>query len=132
MSILKKNIIIYCLLDVSYLLLSIHMIISYYIPNTFDWLAFIPFVIVFALGGYGLLIYRSKNQTVLPISEKQYQWTRRLMFAFNIIYVLFMIIIPDPKTYPALLSIGFGCVLAAISMSALNIHVSILRQAKLS
>ncbi len=122
----RKNIIIYCLLDIAYVILSVNVIVLYYIPEAVDWYGYIPFIIIFALGGYGLFIYRSQSNAVLPISKQQYQWTRILTFAFLTIYVAEMIIIPDPSTYQATLSILIGSILGVIAVISLVMHVYML------
>lgn len=126
MSIQKKNIIILVLLDIAYVLLSINVVLSYYLTDTASWYAYIPFVLILTLGLTGFLIYRRKSEALLPISKTQYLLTRVLTVTFLIVYVLQMIIIPNPQEYQASLSIGMGSFLAAIGLSALLLHLYIL------
>lgn len=126
MSIHKKNIIILVLLDLAYLLLSMDIILSYYILDSVRWYAYIPFSIVLVIGIVGFFIYRRNNEAVLPISKRAYTLTRVLTLAFLIVYVIQMIIVPNPQDYQAVFSILIGSFLAAIGLSALILHCYIL------
>ena len=121
MSIHKKNIIIFILLDIAYFILSVNTIVSYYIPESANWYAFLPFIMILTLGGYGLFIYRGKTNQVLPITKNQYMATRILTLTFLIVYVVQMILIPDPLAYPALLSIIIGSFLAVVACVGLGL-----------
>ena len=126
MSILKRNIIIFCFLDIAYLILSGNIILSYFIPESADWYGFIPFIIIITLGGYGLFIYRRPSKAILPITKWQYTWTRVLTFTFLAVYVVQMIILPDLSEYPVQLSIIVGGFLGAIGLASLILHSTIL------
>ncbi len=128
MSIYKKNIIILLLLDIAYLILSANIIISPFIPGSVTWYTFVPFVMILALGGYGLFVYRRQSNTVLTIANGQYTFTRVLTFAFLMIYVVQMIVVQNPEDNPSLLSILVGGFLTIISLTLLILHVRVLLQ----
>ncbi len=126
MSILKKNMIILALLDISYMIISLDIIWSYYLEDTAAWYAYIPFAVILLIGMVGLFIYRKMRQDLLPITTLEHTLTRVLMFAFLIIYVVQMIIIPDYQDYPATLPILMSSFLAALGLVSLVLHSYIL------
>lgn len=128
MSIHKKNIIIFTLLDIAYIILSANIILAYYLYDNVSWYAYIPFAIILVIGIIGILVYRKESNVLLPITKWQYTLTRVLSLSFLIIYVIQMLIIPDPTAYRPILSIIIGSFLAAIGFVALSLHLSILKK----
>ncbi len=126
MSIHKKNIIILSLLDVAYVILSINIVLSYYLGETTSWYAYIPFAIILIIGAVGLLVYRKQTEALLPIAKWQYTLTRVLTLAFLIVYVVQMLLVPNPREYQASLSILIASFLGVISLVSLSLHIYIL------
>lgn len=128
MSIHKKNIIIFILLDIAYLILSVNVILNYYLSESASWYSYIPLALIVMIGVVGLLINRKNDQALLPISKFQYQLTRAFTLSYLVVYVIQMFIIPKPLDYPAILSILVGSFLGLIGLSALSLHVYILQK----
>ena len=126
MSIHKKNIIILILLDIAYVLLSVNIVLSYYFADNTSWYAYLPFVVILGLGIGGYILYRKDSQALLPITKWQFTFTRILTFAFLIVYLVQMFVIPNPTDYQVALSYLVGGVLMLIALGGLSLHLYIL------
>jgi hypothetical protein len=94
MKVYRKSLIVQMLLFFAFLLMGGNVIFSHFVPTEeFEWFYLIFLATFVIFGVVGFLIYKSPNQKVCDITQKQISMIRYLLYGYFFVYIAQLVLV---------------------------------------
>lgn len=90
MQIYRKGLIVQLLLFIVFFIMGLNVLISYFIGEEAPWLSFVVMGILILFGVGGFIYYRSNDQTIHLITQKELSLIKYLLYIFFFFYLAYI------------------------------------------
>ncbi len=92
MKVYRKSLVVQLLLFIMFFAMGAYTLGIHYLGKAHPWIVYVIFGLLVALGIVGFIIYKSSDNTVVAITEKELKTIRYLIYGYFAVYLLQMII----------------------------------------
>lgn len=92
MKVYRKSLVIQLLLFTMFFAMGAYTLGIHYLGEAYPWIVYVIFGLLIVLAIVGFIIYRSSDNTVVVITEKELRTVRYLIYGYFAVYLLQMII----------------------------------------
>jgi hypothetical protein len=125
MQIYKKGLRVQILLFGIFVFMGLNIILNYYLLEDYPWISFLGFPLLIAAFVFGIIMYRSKDQSVSIITPKEVKTIKYLMYGYFLIYLVRLVIASNETINQEIVSLISGIALMAIALVGIYIQMKI-------
>jgi hypothetical protein len=125
MQIYKKGLRVQILLFGIFVFMGLNIILNHYLLADFPWISFLGFPLLIAAFVFGIIMYRSKDQSVSIITPKEVKTIKYLMYGYFLIYLARLVIAGNQTVNQEIISLVSGIALMLIATVGIYIQVKI-------
>jgi hypothetical protein len=125
MQIYKKGLRVQILLFGIFVFMGLNIILNYYLLEDYPWISFLGFPLLIAAFVFGIIMYRSKDQSVSIITPKEVKTIKYLMYGYFLIYLVRLVIASNETMNQEIVSLISGIALMVIALIGIYIQIKI-------
>lgn len=128
MGIYRKNVKMQMVLFIAFLILGINVFLQYALSEVAPWYRYVMLGVSIIFIVIIILIYKSEDQKIIEISQKDFKNIRLLLYAYFFVYVADIVMTGIAAINQQILSIFAALVLVVISGNGFIIHAKLLNK----
>ncbi|QWB95671.1 hypothetical protein KHQ89_06925 [Mycoplasmatota bacterium] len=128
MGIYRKNVKMQMVLFIAFLILGINVFLQYALSEVAPWYRYVMLGVSIIFIVIIILIYKSEDQKIIEISQKDFKNIRLLLYAYFFVYVADIVMTGIAAINQQILSIVAALVLVVIAGNGFIIHAKLLNK----
>ena len=128
MQIYKKGLRVQILLFGVFVFMGANIILNHYFLEQYPWISYLGFPILILTFAIGILMYRSKDQSVAVITPKEVKTIKYLMYGYFLIYLVRLVIGNNPELNLEIINLSAGILLMLIALVGIYIQLKIYKE----
>lgn len=125
MQIYKKGLRVQILLFGIFVYMGLNVILTHYLATDYPWITLIGFPLLIVAFVFGIMMYKSKDQSVSIITPKEVKTIKYLMYGYFAIYLIRLVIASNDTINQEVVSLVSGILLMLIALVGIYIQVKI-------
>ncbi len=129
MGIYRRNVKIQLALFIAFIFLAVNNILNYVLTPIFSWYSIVVLVISLLFIGFVIYLYRKSDNSIIPITQKEYKEIRYTLYAYFIVYIVDILVESVESLDKLLLAIVSSVVLGLIATFGVILNLRLLNKA---
>ncbi len=125
MQIYRKGLKVQMLLFGVFGFMGIHVVLTHFYQETYPWLMYLGLIVLVVSFFIGLMIYRSKDQSVSVITPKEVKTIKYLMYGYFVIYLIRLLLTNRIEFNQDIVQIASGALLVLIALYGILVQYKI-------
>lgn len=123
----RRSFLVQMILFGIFLLMGGNVILDFYLGAMLPWLNFVILAMLIALGVFGFLTYKKKDDRIVIVTQQEINTIKYLLYGYFVVYLAQIILSGVAGVPQELLNIAVGVILMGIAMYGLYLHYRIIK-----